>query len=111
MGQFASDLTYERVKNYDGAPWQGRYENINKWSPAFYAHNFETPMLIIHGERDYRVVVTQGLELYGVLKGKGIPSRLVYFPNENHWILQPQNSIYWYKEVHSWLDKYLGQQK
>ncbi len=107
MGQFASDLTYERVKNYDGAPWQGRYENINRWNPAFYSHNFETPMLIIHGEKDYRVVVTQGLEIYGVLKGKGIPARLVYFPDENHWVLQPQNSIYWYKEVHDWLNKYL----
>ncbi len=107
MGQFASDLTYDRVKNYDGAPWQGRYENINKWNPAFYAHNFETPILIIHGEKDYRVVVTQGLELYGVLKGKGIPARLVYFPDENHWIQQPQNSIYWYKEVHDWLNRFL----
>lgn len=107
MGQFASDLTYERVKNYDGAPWQGRYENINKWNPAFYAHNFETPMLIIHGEKDYRVVVTQGLELYGVLKGKGVPARLVYYPDENHWILQPQNSIYWYKEVFDWLKRFL----
>jgi len=109
MGQFASDLTYERVKNYDGAPWQGRYENINRWSPAFYAHNFQTPMLIIHGEKDYRVVVTQGLELYGVLKGKGVPARLVYYPDENHWILQPQNSIYWYKEVFDWLKRFLGE--
>ncbi|MFN4110875.1 MAG: prolyl oligopeptidase family serine peptidase, partial [Ignavibacteria bacterium] len=108
MGQFSSDLTYERVKNYDGAPWQGRYENINKWNPAFFAHNFTTPMLIIHGEKDYRVVVTQGLEIYGVLKGKGIQARLVYFPDENHWILQPQNSIYWYKEVHNWLERFLG---
>ncbi len=107
LGQFASDLTYERVKNYDGAPWQGRYEQINKWNPAFYAHNFETPMLIIHGEKDYRVVVTQGLEIYGVLKGKGITARLVYYPDENHWILQPQNSIYWYKEVHDWLNRFL----
>lgn len=109
MGQFASDMTYVRVKNYDGAPWQGRYEQINKWNPAFYAHNFQTPMLIIHGENDYRVVVTQGLELYGVLKGKGVPARLVYYPNENHWILQPQNSIYWYKEVHDWLKRFLAE--
>ncbi len=107
MGQFASDVTSDRVINYDGAPWQGRYEQINKWSPAFYAENFKTPMLIIHGEKDYRVVVTQGLELYGVLTGKGVPARLVYFPNENHWILQPQNSIYWNKEVKDWFAKYL----
>ncbi|MBL7961941.1 S9 family peptidase [bacterium] len=107
MGQFASDMTYERVKNYDGAPWEGRFEEINKYSPAFFADHFKTPMLIIHNEKDYRVVVTQGLELYGVLKGKGVDSRLVYFPNENHWVLQPQNSIYWYKEVHNWFARYL----
>ncbi len=107
MGQFASDVTADRVINYDGAPWQGRYEQINKSSPAFYAHNFQTAMLIIHGEKDYRVVVTQGLEHYGVLTGKGIPARLVYFPNENHWILQPQNSIYWNKEVKDWFARFL----
>ncbi|MBM4175045.1 MAG: S9 family peptidase [Ignavibacteria bacterium] len=107
MGQFASDLTHERVKNYDGAPWEGKYENINRYSPAHFAHNFKTPMLVIHGEKDYRVVITQGLEIYGVLKGKGVDARLIYYPNENHWILTPQNSIYWYKEVHDWFARYL----
>ncbi len=106
MGQFASDLTHERVKNYDGAPWEGKYENINRYSPAHFAHNFNTPMLIIHGEKDYRVVITQGLEIYGVLKGKGIDARLLYYPNENHWILTAQNSIYWYKEVQDWFERY-----
>lgn len=107
MGQFGSDVTYERSYNYDGAPWDGRYENINKYSPAYFAHQFKTPMLIIHGERDYRVPITQGLEIYSVLKGKQVDARLVYYPNENHWILSPQNSIYWYKEVHDWLKRYL----
>ncbi|HNB57825.1 MAG TPA: S9 family peptidase [bacterium] len=107
MGQFASDVTFDRVINYDGSPWSGRYEQINRWSPAFFAQNFSTPMLIIHGEKDYRVVVTQGIELYGVLTGKGVPARLVYYPNENHWILQPQNSIYWNKEVRDWFARWL----
>lgn len=107
MGQFASDVTFDRVINYDGSPWAGRYEQINRWSPAFFAHNFSTPMLIIHGEKDYRVVVTQGIEIYGVLTGKGVPARLVYYPNENHWILQPQNSIYWNKEVRDWFARWL----
>ena len=64
-------------------------------------------MLIIHGEKDYRVVVTQGIELYGVLTGKGVPARLLYYPNENHWVLQPQNSIYWNKEVRDWFARWL----
>ncbi|HNI12726.1 MAG TPA: prolyl oligopeptidase family serine peptidase, partial [bacterium] len=107
MGQFASDVTFDRVINYDGSPWSGRYEQINRWSPAFFAHNFSTPMLIIHGEKDYRVVVTQGIELYGVLTGKGVPARLLYYHNENHWVLQPQNSIYWNKEVRDWFARWL----
>jgi dipeptidyl aminopeptidase/acylaminoacyl peptidase len=107
MGQFASDVTHDRDKSYSGSPWEGKYEEVNRYSPAFFAQNFKTPMLIIHGERDYRVPVTQGLEIYGVLQGKGVPARLVYYPNENHWILTPQNSIYWYKEVHEWLKRYL----
>jgi dipeptidyl aminopeptidase/acylaminoacyl peptidase len=105
MGQFASDMTYQRDKNYGGSPWEGGYTAINTYSPSFFAHHFSTPMLILHGEKDYRVPVTQGLELYGVLAAKGIPARLVYYPNENHWILSPQNSINWYKEVHDWLAK------
>ncbi len=106
MGQFASDWTHFRKIAYDGSPWE-RKENLHLRSPSEYAHNFKTPMLITHGEKDYRVVATQGLELYGVLQGKGVESRLVYFPDENHWILSPQNSIFWYNEFHSWFDRFL----
>ena len=66
-------------------------------------------MLVLHGERDFRVPVTQGLECYGVLKAKGVAARLVYFPDENHWILKPRNSLLWYREVLGWLDRWLGQ--
>ena len=59
------------------------------------------------GERDYRVPLTQGLELYGILKAKGIEARLVYYPDENHWILKRDNSIRWYDEAHQWLHRYL----
>ncbi len=107
MAQFASDATYMRVYAYNGSPWENK-ENVLKASPAMYAENFKVPMLITHGELDYRVPVTQGLALYGVLQGKGIESRLVYFPDENHWILKPNNSIYWYHEVEQWLERQLG---
>lgn len=105
-GQFASDMTHFREIAYAGSPW-GEKKNLDKYSPHMYAENFVTPMLIIHGELDYRVVVTQGLELYGVLKGKGVPARLLYYPDENHWIMKPQNSVNWYKEVNGWLDRWL----
>ena len=65
-------------------------------------------MLVIHGELDYRVPYGNGLELYGVLQAMGVPSRLVVFPNENHWVLSPQNAIYWHWEMQSWLARYIG---
>lgn len=107
MGQFASDSTEHRSYAYGGSPWDG-LEHMLQWSPAMYAENFKTPMLVIHGELDYRVPVTQGLEIYGVYKGMGLDARLVYFPDENHWILKPNNSVFWFNEFHNWLDRYLG---
>jgi dipeptidyl aminopeptidase/acylaminoacyl peptidase len=69
---------------------------------------WRTPTLVVHGEQDYRVVITQGLELYGILRGKGVPARLVYYPDEGHWILKPQNSLHWYSEFLGWLERWLG---
>lgn len=106
LGQSASDSTYGRHHSYGGYPYTN-LENVEKWSPNRFAANFRTPMLILHGERDFRVPVTQGLELYGVLTSKGVPARLVYYPDEHHWILKGQNSKHWYGEVLAWLGKYL----
>jgi dipeptidyl aminopeptidase/acylaminoacyl peptidase len=106
MGQFASDITAHREYSYNGSPWDG-LDELQRWNPALHAENFVTPMLVIHGELDYRVPVTQGLEIYGVYKGKGVDARLVYYPNENHWILSPQNSIYWYDELYNWLERFI----
>jgi dipeptidyl aminopeptidase/acylaminoacyl peptidase len=107
MGQFASDDAYGRPNNYGAAPWTDP-ERIDLYSPSRYAKDFETPTLILHGERDYRVPVTQGINLYGVLQGKGVPARIVIFPEENHWVLKPQAALLWWKEVFGWLGKYLG---
>ncbi len=107
MTQFASDVTAHREYMYNGAPWDG-LDRMQEWNPAVHAENFVTPMLVLHGEHDYRVPVTHGLEVYGVYKGKGVDARLVYYPDENHWILTPQNSIFWYDELYSWLGRYLG---
>jgi dipeptidyl aminopeptidase/acylaminoacyl peptidase len=107
MTQFASDVTYHRVAAYNGAPWDG-LDRMQEWNPAVHAENFRTPMLILHGELDYRVPISNGLEVYGVYKGMGLDARLVYYPDENHWILTPQNSIHWFGEFHGWLMRYLG---
>jgi dipeptidyl aminopeptidase/acylaminoacyl peptidase len=78
-----------------------------RWNPVNFVQNFRTPMLVIHGERDFRIPYSQSLGLFNALQRRGIPSRLVIFPDENHWILKPQNSIQWYREVHGWLDRWL----
>lgn len=107
LSQYASDWTFGRAESFGGEPWDG-IEEIDRYNPARYAKGFETPMLVLHGERDYRVPATQGLECYGVLKAKGVPARLVYFPDENHWILKPRNSLLWYREVLAWFERWLG---
>ncbi len=106
LSQYASDVTQGRAQSFGGEPWDG-IEAIDRWNPSRFAMGFKTPMLVIHGERDYRVPVAQGLECYGVLKAKGVPARLVYFPDENHWVLKPKNSLLWYREVHAWLERFL----
>ncbi|MBV6415107.1 MAG: Dipeptidyl-peptidase 5 [Xanthomonadales bacterium] len=75
-------------------------------SPHLGAANFRTPTLVIHGQLDYRVPVNHGIELYQTLKKLGVPSKLIYYPNENHWVLKPQNSIFWYREVLEWIGRY-----
>jgi dipeptidyl aminopeptidase/acylaminoacyl peptidase len=107
LSQYASDVTLGRARAYGGEPWS-KLEVIDQWNPARFAPGFETPMLIIHGEQDYRVPHTQGLAMYGVLKAKGVPARLVFYPDENHWILKPQNSRHWYGEVLGWLARFLA---
>jgi dipeptidyl aminopeptidase/acylaminoacyl peptidase len=71
-------------------------------------NNWKTPTLVIHGARDYRVVDTAGLATFTVLQRRGIPSKLLYFPDENHWVLKPQNSKLWHATVLDWLAEWLG---
>jgi dipeptidyl aminopeptidase/acylaminoacyl peptidase len=106
VNQYASDVTQGRHKAFGGEPWDG-LEKIDRWNPARFAAGLNTPMLVVHGEQDFRVPVDQGLECYNVLLGKGVPARLVYFPDENHWVLKPRNSTFWYREVHAWLARFL----
>lgn len=103
----ASDNTRSRQRPLGALPW-GNLEKIDHQSPQRYAANFKTPTLVIHGEKDYRVPVTQGFEYFSTLRLKGVPTRLIYFPDENHWIMKPQNSVLWHREFFGWLDKFVG---
>jgi dipeptidyl aminopeptidase/acylaminoacyl peptidase len=104
--QFASDYGANRAFQYGGSPWENM-AGMNSQNPSQFAHNFKTPMLVIHGELDYRVPVAHGFLVYSIYKSMGLDARLVYYPNENHWILTPQNSVFWYQEVHNWFERFL----
>lgn len=91
---------------FKGMPWQNKV-NYEKWSPHKFAANFKTPTLVTAGELDYRVPVDQSLQLFTALQLNGVDSKLVVFPDEGHWILKPQNSEFWHKQVMDWLAKYL----
>lgn len=106
-GTYASDVTAGRPQAYGAEIFEDR-ARVDRYSPSSHASGYQTPTLVIHGEKDYRVPHTQGLELYGVLKAKGVPARLLFYPGENHWILSPQASLHWYGEVERWLNLYLN---
>jgi dipeptidyl aminopeptidase/acylaminoacyl peptidase len=96
---------YGAEKNRFFEAWE-RPEEWSKYSPSTSAANFKTPTLVIHGQLDQRVPVNNGMELFHILHNRGVPSRLVYYPDENHWILKRQNSLFWYEEVKNWLARY-----
>ncbi|QEH36840.1 Prolyl tripeptidyl peptidase precursor [Aquisphaera giovannonii] len=91
---------------YGGYPWD-RGEHYRERSPSTYARAFRTPTLVIHGALDFRVPDVQGIGMFTCLQRLGVPSRLVYFPDEGHWIAKPPNRIVWWREVQDWLARYL----
>jgi len=92
---------------FKGTPYDNR-EMYQKWSPHQYAKNFKTPTLVVHGQRDYRLDVSEGFQLFTTLQMEGVPSKMLYFPDEGHWVLKPQNSQLWYKTVNDWVDQWIG---
>jgi dipeptidyl aminopeptidase/acylaminoacyl peptidase len=90
---------------FGGPPWKKR-DVYRKWSPHQYAANFKTPTLVVHGQKDYRLDVSQGFDLFTTLQVLKVPSKMLYFPDEGHWVLKPQNSQLWYQTVNDWVDQW-----
>lgn len=88
-----------------GIPWETK--DFDKFSPHKYAANFKTPMLIIHSQNDFRIPLSEGFSIFTTLQRKGIPSKLLYFPNEDHFVLKPLDSELWHKTIFEWLEGYL----
>jgi dipeptidyl aminopeptidase/acylaminoacyl peptidase len=103
---YATEELWFQEWEFKGTPWDNP-ELYAKWSPHLFAKNFKTPMLVIHGELDYRVPVGEGIQLFSTLQRRGVPSKFLYFPDEGHWVLKPQNSELWYRTVLDWFDQWL----
>lgn len=88
-----------------GTPWE-KPEAYTRHNPIDHVDKWKTPTLLIHGAKDFRVVDSQGISTFTALQRKGIPSKLLYFPDENHWVLKPHNSIQWHETVIGWLDQW-----
>jgi dipeptidyl aminopeptidase/acylaminoacyl peptidase len=109
-GMFNSESAYGTTEElwfneweFKGPPWKQR-ELYRKWSPHLLAAKFKTPTLVIHGQNDYRLDVSEGFQLFTTLQRLKVPSKMLYFPDEGHWVLKPQNSRLWYQTVNNWVD-------
>ncbi|HLT29053.1 MAG TPA: S9 family peptidase [Myxococcaceae bacterium] len=104
MAWFDTEELWFPEWEHGGTPWES--DGYTKHNPIDHVGKWKTPMLVIHGGRDYRVVDTQGLGTFTALQRKGIPSRLLYFPDENHWVLKPSNSVLWHETVNDWIKRW-----
>ena len=102
---YSTDFVGGLKQEFGGTPWDNPQALIEQ-APVTYAKNFKTPMLVIHGGRDYRVDPSQGLAMFQVLQAMQVPSKLLFFDDENHWVLKPADNILWYHTVLDWLEEW-----
>ncbi|KAF2634272.1 dipeptidyl-peptidase-like protein V precursor [Massarina eburnea CBS 473.64] len=108
--QLASEELYFPFHDLGGTLWNNS-ESWSKWDPSRFAGNWATPHLIVHSELDYRLTMNEGLSAFNVLQTKGVHSKLLYFPDENHWVLKPENSLKWHEVVFDWINEHAGLEK
>jgi dipeptidyl aminopeptidase/acylaminoacyl peptidase len=105
IGMMGCDVPYQMDVDLGAELWEDM-EVFDKWDPARFTKNWETPLLVIHSDKDYRCPMVDGLAAYAVCKRKGIPARFLNFPDENHWVLKRANSLHWQYTVLGWINKY-----
>ena len=106
MGYATEELWFTEWEN-GGTPYDNP-RGYEKFNPVNHVDKFRVPMLVIHGQQDFRIPVEQGIALFSALQRKGVESKFLYFPDENHWVLKPQNSVLWHDTVNAWLNRYIG---
>lgn len=106
-GQMASEELYFPFHDLKSKPWEDR-ELWKKWDPSEYTENWATPHLIIHSELDYRLTISEGLAAFNTLQVRGVESEFLMFPDENHWVLNPENSLLWHQTVFGFINRHVG---
>jgi len=107
MGYSTEELWFSEWEN-GGTPWNNA-DKYEKFNPVNHVQNWSKPILVIHGQKDFRIPVEQGLAAFTAAQRKGVESKFLYFPDENHWVLKPQNSILWHDTVNAWLKQHIGE--
>ncbi|QSZ33781.1 hypothetical protein DSL72_005353 [Monilinia vaccinii-corymbosi] len=106
-GQYASDELWFTHRAFNGTLWENR-DNYERWNPERFTAAWSTPHLICHNELDYRLPISEGLAVFNILQAKGVKSKFLSFPNENHFMLKKENSLVWYKTAFDWLNEHVG---
>jgi dipeptidyl aminopeptidase/acylaminoacyl peptidase len=108
MGYATEELWFSEWENGGTMPW-AKPENYERFNPVNHVADWSKPMLVVHSAKDYRIPIEQGLGAFTALQSKAIPSELLTFPDENHWVLKPQNSLQWHATVDAWLKRWIGE--
>ncbi|TGZ77688.1 dipeptidyl-peptidase 5 [Ascodesmis nigricans] len=107
LDQYTTEELWFMQHDFNGTLWDNR-ENYERWDPARHTGEWATPELVIHNDLDFRLPVSSGIAMFNVLQSRGVPSRFLNFPDENHWVLKQENSLVWQREVLGWINKYSG---
>ncbi|KAI1431706.1 prolyl oligopeptidase [Xylaria sp. CBS 124048] len=110
LSDWATEELFFVLHDMGGSPWESAAQRAlyEKWDPSAFVGAWATPELVIHSELDYRLPISEGLAAFNALQTKGVPSRFLTFSDENHWVLNPENSLVWHREVLGWVNKYTG---
>ncbi|ETN36849.1 uncharacterized protein HMPREF1541_07836 [Cyphellophora europaea CBS 101466] len=107
LNQYASEELFFMQHDFNGTLWENR-DNYDRWNPLDYASNWATPHFIVHNTLDYRLPESEGIMLFNILQERGVPSKFLNFPDENHWVLNRENSLVWHQQIFGWINYYSG---
>ncbi|EHY59605.1 Dipeptidyl-peptidase 5 [Exophiala dermatitidis] len=107
LGMYNTEELWFSQHEFNGTLWDNR-DNYDRWNPINHARNFSTPHFVIHSSLDYRLPVSEGIMLFNILQERGVPSKFLNFPDENHWVQNRENSLVWHREIFNWINHYSG---